>query len=209
MAVSTTAPYASDALERVRLAERLAIVDEVHDDVAHGLAIAAIHLGLLDPDGRGRAAGAPGVAQVGCQRALDGLRRARRMAVPDARPSEDPEAVAADLGHLEALATDAGARAAVATPQPAAAELEPGVLVTTARIAEAFLRITERHGAILTVSCAGGSVCVEVTSALAPGAWVAPHPDVERVRERVRWFDGRLTSAPHGAGSRAVAQLPC
>ncbi len=187
------------------LAERLAIVDEIHNDVAHALAVASIHLGLLDPEGRGRAAGAPGVAQVACQRALEGVRRARRMALAQ---GEDPESVGPDLAHLEQLAGECDATVVVAPALPAGEALAAGVLLTVSRIAEAFLRITAHHGATVRVGCTARTLRVEADCELPPEEWVRRQPDVDRVRERMRWFDGRLTLTPSGGGTHAVAELP-
>lgn len=191
----------------VLLAERLAILDEIHDEIAHDLAVAAIHLGLLDPDGCRHAADAQRVAGANCRRALDAVRltRAKLGADPAAL---DPEAVPRDLGHLRALGAASGARVEVEAPLPPAVRLRAGMLLTAARVAEAFLRLSAGRGAMVSVGTRGPTLVVEVRSSLPAAAWAGRAADLDRVRERMRFFDGSLRAEEHGKGSRAVAALP-
>jgi hypothetical protein len=201
-------PGADTDRERVRLTERLAILDEIHDEIAHDLALASIHLALLDPGERHHADDAQRVAGASCRRALHAVRRARARTGAHPAARFDPEAVPRDLGHLAALAAACGATAEVETPLPPPGRLEAGLLLTAARVAEAFLRLTAGCAATVSVRTAPRLLVVDVRSSLPAGAWSRAAPDLDRVRERTRFFDGSLRAEARGAGSRAVAELP-
>jgi signal transduction histidine kinase len=197
-----------DQIARTRLTERLAIVDELHDDIAHDLATASIHLGLLDPEGRGRAAGAPGVAQVACRRSLDGVRRARRRLRDGAGESDGLARTADERPRLEALAAACGATLVPASEAPDRAAASAGLRLTAARIAEALLRVTAGRSAVVEIADRPDAVTVSAVSALPVEGWGLPDLDLTRVAERVRWFDGTFAVEPSALGSRATAELP-
>ena len=191
----------------VRVSERLAIVDEINDDAGHELAIAAIQMSF----GRATPQSALEALEVGlaaCQRSLEGMRRVRRMLGDAAGPPHDSEPVPEEVARLHVLADASGATLHVDRDLPGAAEFAVGLLLTVFRAVEALLRFTAGSGAEVEIRCDDRCLHVRVECEREAASWVRPDPDVERVRERLRWFDGRLHVEPTARGSRAAVALP-
>jgi hypothetical protein len=197
------------ALESVRLSEQLAIVDEINDDAAHELAVVAIQLSLLSSGRAQDVTSALQLAREASHRTLEAMRRVRRMLEDAVVVGPDRDRLRNDASRVRALARCTGSSLAIADDLPASSEAGAGLVLTAFRIAEAALRFTAHREAQIGITCDQRWIRITVVSALAASEWAEPHDEVERVRERVRWFDGHLVvDGAAGVGSRVCAELP-
>jgi hypothetical protein len=81
--------------------------------------------------------------------------------------------------------------------------LAAGVLPTALQIAETLLRASAHRGAVAEISRYGCWLMVRIAADMHPHEW-----RVQRVRDRLAWFDGHLRVEPAGAGSRVTVALP-
>jgi signal transduction histidine kinase len=203
-------------------AERIRIARELHDVVAHSMAMinvqasAAAMLLAEDP------AGAAGAIQAIRGASKSGLRELRAI-LRVLRDSGAPEADAPGLGDIRALAdaasaagTPASARISVPAAPPA-----PEVTLAAYRIAQESLTNAVRHasGAAVTVTVRpdGTDLLAEIVNERPPGA-ASPGDGACRdgagaglagMRERAAALGGTLTAGPLPGGGFAVrARLP-
>ena len=146
------------------------------------------------------------VALVACHRGLEGLRRVRRKL--EEGHEQGPEPAPEEVARLHVLAATSGATLTVADDLPAASELAAGLLLSVFRMTEALLRFGAGGGAAIAISWEGDRVRLRIGCGRRPDEWLRPDEHVERVRERVHWFDGRLLVEPADEGSRATIDVP-
>ena len=200
-------------------AERMRIARELHDVIAHSMAMinvqasAAAMLLAEDPARAGAAIQAiRGASKTGL-RELRAILNVLREA-----DSGNPEPAAPDLGSIEALAqaaTAAGTPTSVQAREPAV-PVPPPVALAAYRIVQESLTNVVRHAgpcaATVTVRQDGGDLLVEVIDNGAPPA--AAFPDgtgtgLKGMRERAAALGGSLDAGPLAGGGFAVrARLP-
>ena len=207
--------------------ERLRIARELHDVVAHHVAVMGIQAGaanqLLDTDrdraraalAQVRASGRTALAELGT---VVGLLRTRSEAPGTTGAVEDGlRPVAAGLGQLPGLLQSvraAGLRLTV-IDQPedlAATGLDEVADIAAHRILQESLTNALKHGtgeAELCISVGAGSVAITVTNPVPAGARPGAGHGLVGMRERADLVGAELTAGPTGDGSFAVrARIP-
>lgn len=209
------------AEEEARAVERRRLAGELHDVVAHGVAVMVVQAGAaqellrVDPDHASRLLDA--VQRTGEQSAAE-LRRMLNVLGADELGLE-PQPALADLPALvEGLrATGIQAELEMSTGADAIA---PGLQVTAYRIVQESLTNALKHGARSAVSVAvrsnGYALVVTVSDANAgtPGpisgfdASGSSGHGLQGLRERVRLYGGTLLAGPQRSSWRVEAVLP-
>lgn len=198
--------------ERAVAAERLRLARELHDVVAHSLAIVALHSSVGAHNGREHPAHA--IA------ALDSINVATRTALAELRtlltvlregePSTAPLPSLADLSTLVSQAASAGVdvRTTVSGPPDA---LPPAVSLSAYRLIQEALTNVVKHAphatATLSVAVGPGSVTLDIvnTATSTPDAGAAEGgAGLAGMRERVAAFDGEFSAGPTGTGGWRV-----
>jgi len=207
--------------ERAVTEERLRIARQLHDVVAHALAVIAVQSGVgghvIETD--------PAEAK----RVLDNINQASRETLDEMRRilgvlrGEDgqkmdlaPAPGLTDLDHLVQGVRDAGVEVTVELSGDMGA-LPPGVSLTAFRIVQEALTNVLKHAgparAQVHIACDPGEIRVEVTDdgrgAAAPTDASVTHLGLIGMRERVTPYGGELDVGPRsGGGWRVCATLP-
>ena len=201
-------------------AERSRIAREMHDIIAHNLAVI---VGLADggryaaarsPERSGQALGA--IAGTG-REALSELRRLLGVLTEDDGQAAElaPQPGLADLEDLLDRVRAAGLPV-ICTMRGDTGGLSDGQQLTVYRIVQEALTNTLKHAgpaatATVILDSAGGAVDVQVTDT-GPGAAAGPSGDgkgLHGMRERAAVYDGTLRAGPAPAGGwRVEAHLP-
>jgi signal transduction histidine kinase len=201
--------------EQATAAERARIARELHDIVAHHLAV--IVLQAAGARASGKPAG-PTLEKIE-NSARQALGETRRLLGVLRDPGEETElAPQPGIGSLHALAESVQA---AGLPVNLVIDGEPALLpaavdVSVYRIVQEALTNVLRHAgparAEVTIGCAGGAVTIEVTD---DGTGASGHQapagghGLAGMRERAAVFGGELTAGPRPAGGYVVyARLP-
>ncbi|MEV0899337.1 sensor histidine kinase [Actinoplanes sp. NPDC049802] len=221
-----------DALARVAVAEeRAAIARELHDVIAHSLAVMIVQADgaayTLDTDKEQARAAIRQVAGTG-REALQDMRRlvgVLRHGGPDASAAEAEPRAGADrrslhLGGLDALverARSAGVRLTTEVDENRP-DLPPALELTAYRLVQEALTNVLRHAganprATLRLGCTAGALTIEMVDDGGAGPAREPvHPGghgLIGMRERAAVHGGRFTAGPvPGGGWRVAATLP-
>ncbi|MGY1706415.1 sensor histidine kinase [Geodermatophilus sp. SYSU D00697] len=215
-----------DEADRQVADERLRIARELHDVVAHHVAVMGVQAGaaeqLLDTDrdqvrlalAQVRASGRTALAELG---AVVGLLRSRSSPAPDDEALEDElRPVGAGLARLPELLASvraAGLRLTVASPPelPAATGLDEVADIAAYRIVQESLTNALRHGtggAELTIEVHPGEVVIIVLNPVATGDRAVARPGSGHgllgMRERAALVGAELSAGPTGDGGFAV-----
>jgi signal transduction histidine kinase len=214
-----------DEADRQVADERLRIARELHDVVAHHVAVMGVQAGaaeqLLDADrdqvraalAQVRASGRTALAELG---AVVGLLRTRS----EAADVVDLQPVAAGLERLPELLDSvraAGLRLTVEQPEPLGATgLDEVADIAAYRIVQESLTNAMRHGtgsAELVLAVAADQLTITVVNPVPAGAQVRARSGTGHgllgMRERAELHGGRLTAGPrHGGGFGVQAVLP-
>ena len=208
----------TELAEHAVAAERLRLARELHDVVAHSLAIVALHSSV----GAHNAAHRPQDAS----RALDAINTATRAALAELRallavlregnePDTAPLPSLADLSTLASQAIRAGSTVDLSVTG-SVADVPKAVSLSAYRIVQEALTNAVKHASptntTVAVSVGSGMVTVTVTNS-PPGRPHQPVADggsgLTGMRERVAAFGGDLAVGPTAAGGWAVrANLP-
>lgn len=204
-----------EARQRVD-AERLRIARDVHDTVAHSLAIINVHAGVtahtLDKHPE-RARETLRTIEHTSAQAIHELSATLGM-LRDEDDDRTPTPGLGQLGHLTTIARDAGLAVTV-DAEEAAADLPAAVDHAAYRILQEAVTNVIRHAAAtrLTISIRRGSGNLRITvtddgRGHDPRGGTTGH-GIEGMRERATLLGGRLTTAPHpGGGFQVRADLP-
>lgn len=206
-----------DEADRQVADERLRIARELHDVVAHHVAVMGVQAGaaeqLLDTDrdqvrlalGQVRASGRTALTELG---AVVGLLRTRSEAahVDDLRPA--PAGLARLPELLESVRT-AGLRLTVAEQpeDPGATGLDEVADIAAYRIVQESLTNALKHGtgeAVLAVAARSGSVVVTVTNPVQPETRPGAGHGLLGMRERADLIGAELRAGPGGNGCFTV-----
>ncbi|MDX6738915.1 sensor histidine kinase [Actinocorallia sp. A-T 12471] len=203
-------------VELTRLAEqRLEIAREVHDVVAHTLAVVGVHLSVAadaltdDPDG-------PGVDLPAARDALGTAATARRAAMADLRTFVGelrgaPRGGVADIGTLLAAARAGGLAVEIVREGDLEAVPAAQGLLAYRVVREAVTNALRHSGAAhLTVrlTADGGALRVTVSDDGSASSPVVPGHGLTGMRERVTALGGTLEWQSHD-GFTLHATLPC
>jgi signal transduction histidine kinase len=202
-------------------AERLQIARELHDMVAHSIAIIAIQAGMgsrviaTQPAEAGNALAAIEATSrqtlAGLRQMLGALRRAEPRANSGPAPMH-PAPGLADLDRLAATTLDAGVRVDVQwrgdlCPLPAEVNLSAFRIVQ-----EAVTNVVRHAGAShcqVSIDCRDEELSIEVTDDGRGGVLAPTGYGITGMRERARLLGGQLTAGPRpGGGFRVAAKLP-
>lgn len=113
------------------------------------------------------------------------------------------ERLAEEVEHTRLVARDCGAVLRTGAALPERGALAAGVLPTALQIAETLLRASAHRGAVAEIGRYGCWLMVRIAADMHPHEW-----GVQRVRDRLRWFDGRLRVEFAEPGSRITVALP-
>src|SRR6185369_2761601 len=202
----------TELAEQAVVAERLRLARELHDVVAHSLAIVALHSSVGAHNATERpqdAAAALAVVNAASRTALTELRALLHVLREGAEPQTAPLPTLADLPTL--VRSDPGVQFTVDGP---IGEVPQAVSLTAYRIAQEALTNVVKHADPTTahahVSVEPGQVRVTVTNALSTVDNVPTQPGavLHGMRERVAAFGGTLTVGPTPTGWTVDACLP-
>lgn len=207
------ATHEEEAQRRVT-EERLRIARELHDVVAHHIAVVNVQSGvalhLLDSD--------PAEAR----KALGHVRASSRDVLAEMSTllgvlrttEEDDAAPAPGLSDLDELVDSMRRTGLQVTLHEvgARAPLPPLVDLTAYRVVQEALTNAHKHGAgsaDLTIEHADAGTVIEVTNPMAPGSGVGTGLGLVGMGERVQAVGGALAAEPDGRGTfRVRAELP-
>ncbi|AQZ60663.1 two-component system sensor kinase [[Actinomadura] parvosata subsp. kistnae] len=204
-----------EADERARVAEeRLRVSREVHDVIAHTLALVGVQLNVaadaLDEDDPAAAATALRLAKDVRNRAMNDL----RTLITTLRDDSGDTAPQPDLAGLRTLVADARAAGLEVTlderGDPAAVPAVPAIAVY--RVVQESLANTIKHAgasrAGVTIGYRPESVTVEVTDDGRGAAEVTEGHGLAGMRERVSALGGVLSAGPVPGGFAVRAEIP-
>ncbi len=209
------------AEEEARAVERRRLAGELHDVVAHGVAVMVVQAGAaqellkVDPDHASRLLDA--VQRTGEQSAAE-LRRILDL-LGEAEPGLEPQPALADLPDLIERLRTAGIEADLEV-STGADEIAPGLQVTAYRIVQESLTNALKHGARSSISVAvtanahALTVTVDDAKAEAPrpntaaDATASPGRGIHGLQERARLYGGTLLAGTQGTCWRVEAVLP-
>jgi len=227
---------ANERASRTALAEQLAadqrreVAREVHDVVAHSLAVTMLHLtaarhALEADDDVDEAVDSLREAERIGRQAMGDIRRTVGLLDPaggDTRPLPGAADLPALVEEFRAAGLDVDARC-----EGPVGDLPPSVALAVYRVAEEALANVAKHApgarVTLTVEAGGDGVALRAVStppaAGAAGAGVPPREagdgtagghgrGVQGMRERVELLGGRLEAGPAGAGWEVAARIP-
>ncbi|HEY6788391.1 MAG TPA: histidine kinase [Trebonia sp.] len=203
--------------------ERMRIAAELHDVVAHSLAVITVQAGVgrrlmaRDPEEAGSAL--ESIEAIG-RRAQDELRVVLGLlrSEGDAAAERSPAPKLADLRDLAETVRQSGTPVKLRMPG-SAGSLSPALEVTVYRVVQEALTNVVKHApgacAAVDVTVDAGKVHVEITDdGGPPGAprepgRIATGHGIAGMRERVSAFGGWLSAGPRqGHGFRVVAEIP-
>ena len=202
----------TELAEQAVVAERLRLARELHDVVAHSLAIVALHSSVGAHNAAQRpqdAADALAAVNAASRTAMTELRALLHVLREGAEPDTAPLPTLADLANLSRSAP--GVQFTVDGP---VADVPQAVSLTAYRIAQEALTNVVKHADPTTarahVSVEAGLVRVTVTNALSTIDHVPAQSGagLAGMRERVAAFGGTLTVGPTPAGWTVDACLP-
>jgi hypothetical protein len=113
------------------------------------------------------------------------------------------ERLAEEVERTRDVAYECGAVLRASASLPERAATAPGVLPTALQITESLLRASANRGAVAEIGRYGCWLTVRIAADLHPHEW-----RIQRVRDRVAWFDGRLHVEFADPGSRVTVALP-
>lgn len=204
-----------------RAVERRRMARELHDVVAHGVAVMVVQAGAAqelvssDPGHASRLLEA--VQRTGEQSAAE-LRRLLDLLGGD-EPGLEPQPTLADLPALVERVREAGLETDLDT-STGTDDIAPGLQVTVYRVVQESLTNALKHGHRSSVRVAvtsnGHALRVTVSDASTEGPQAAstinaPRPSghgIQGLRERVRLYGGTLLAGPQGSRWRVEAVLP-
>ncbi len=198
-----------------RESERRRLARELHDVVAHGVAVMVVQAGaaqeLLSRDPERASALLDAVQHTGEQAAAE-LRRMLDL-LGAARPELDPQPRLTDLPDLLARVRAAGLRAELDSPE-LADDVAPGLQSTAFRVVQESLTNALKHGSrsAVRVHVRSDGVVLDVTvdddDVRQANHAGPPGHGLQGLRERVRLYGGSLQTGPHGSCWRVHARLP-
>ena len=204
------------AEEQARAVERRSLAREVHDVVAHGIAVMVVQTGAAqellrtNPDRASRLLDA--VQRSGEQSAAE-LRR--MLDLLGGEPAAiDPQPRLADLADLVDRVRASGIDADLDVSS-AAVDVAPGLQVTAYRVVQESLTNAIKHGrrsaVTVKVSTNGDDLIVTVDDQASDGRSSSPKTSgrgLPGLQERVRPYGGVLQAGPQGSCWRVHAVLP-
>ncbi|MFE1396984.1 sensor histidine kinase [Nocardiopsis dassonvillei] len=206
----------SEVVRRVS-EERLRIARDLHDSVAHTMAVVNVHAGAaeqaleVDPERARQSLAQVRVASRSIleelQHILSLLRRVGETG-DDRSVASDPRAIGDLVESVRALGLDV--RLALDTDL---ADHDPALRMTLYRLMQEALTNAHRHGrgpVTVTVTSADAQLLLEVANAVGPADRTEREPGYGLVgmRERAASVGGRIEAGRHGEDFRVVALLP-
>ena len=211
----------AQAAAQTVMAERLRIARELHDIVAHSIAIIAIQAGAGRRvfDARpAEARDALAAIEATSRETLSGLRRmvtGLRRAEPGSGPGQAPLGPApglADIGRLAAVTLDAGVQVDVdwqGSREPLPADID----LSAFRIVQEAVTNVVRHAGTgqcsVLIDQQDGQLSIEVTDGGRGGSVAGTGYGITGMRERAALLGGDFSAGPRpGGGFRVAARLP-
>ena len=210
---ATRTAWTAQLAERAAADERRRIAREMHDVVAHSLAVVVSHAEagrMVVPRSPERAAEILDTIATTGREALEEMRGLLGVLRDDDAPTE-PQPGLADIPALVDRVRSAGLD--VELTMAPEVDVAPAVGLTVYRIVQEALTNVTRHGgerptARVSIEATGVGLAVHVTSTGPPGPAPSPGRGLTGMRERVETVGGSIEAGPAGGGWRVRAVVP-